>query len=65
MELYYRKKMFSINNLLEIPVKKAVVDITENLILDFENGDSIIIRSRKDENESYIIYYKNDFQVIY
>ena len=59
------RKIFSINNLLEIPVKKAVVDIGENLILDFENGDSIMIRAGKDGNESYIIYCKKDFQVIY
>ena len=59
------RDFFSINHLLEIPVVHANVDHADNLRLDFENGESLIIKSGKDGNESYIIHHDKDFQVIY
>lgn len=59
------KNIFSINNLLEETIGEAVVDDVDNLRLSFENGENLEIKAAKDGNESYIIYYKQDFQVIY
>lgn len=59
------RDFFSINNLLEIPVKNAFVDINDNLTLVFENGESLVIKAAKEDTESYIVYRYKDFQVIH
>ncbi len=59
------KNPIALSSLLELSVKKAFVDHNDNLRLEFENGESLIIKADKDGYESYIIYYKKDFQVIY
>jgi len=56
---------FSINVLLGKQVSKAIIDKFDNLMLEFENNEFLIIESAKDGNESYIIHYENDFQIIY
>jgi hypothetical protein len=56
---------FFINKLLETSVIRAEVDKNKNLILELENKKKLIIESARDENESYIIYNADDFQVVY
>ena len=60
-----KNQKFSINRLLEAPVTIARVDANNNLILELENEKLLIIESANDENESYIVYYEDDFEVIY
>ena len=61
---YVENRNVSINSLLEVLVKKDFVDDSENLKIEFVNGDIVIIEAAKENNESYVIYNQNDFQVI-
>ena len=56
---------FSINKLLGILIVNAKVDEQDNLIIEFRNNGTLIIKSAKDIHESYIINNGDDFQVIY
>ena len=60
-----RKNNFSIHYLLNSSIIEASVENLKNLNLRFENGHTLSIKAAQDGNESYIIYNKNDFQVIY
>ena len=59
------RKEFSLNSLIEVPINRADVNINSNLRIEFENGESIEIKSAKEGNESYILHRNSDFQVIY
>ncbi|MDQ3396138.1 MAG: hypothetical protein M3512_18790 [Bacteroidota bacterium] len=58
------REYFSLNILLETTVIKANVDLSNNLIINFENEKTLKILKGKDGHESFIIYNKGDFQVL-
>jgi len=59
------RSYFSINSLLNNSIIEASIDNSQNLNLKFENGEILIIKAAQDGNESFIVYNKKDFQVVY
>jgi hypothetical protein len=55
------KPLFSINNLLDIPIQKVFIDKSSNLILEFFNKCTLLIMADQSEGESYMIFNHHDF----